>query len=261
MLRRDADARVAHFDHALARRPPASARRRAYPHAPAGRREVDRVAEQIADDVRDLLAVGVERRERRRDLDGRASAPSCDERLVQRRDLATTSTSGTSVGATVELVRRAARVGEDLADLIEQLAAAVDDPARCCRCCRVVSAPSIPSRRISACVMIGGERRAQIVRDVREELRLERVARLQLGDIALSLPRASASSELARPGARRARGDEAAEVRADSCVRSYVPSRHCSPAVNRRATVIVPSSIDSSSCCREQRPVASARPR
>ena len=35
----------------------------AHPHATALRREVDRVAEQVADDVRDLLAVGVQRRE------------------------------------------------------------------------------------------------------------------------------------------------------------------------------------------------------
>ena len=85
-----------------------------------------------------------------------------------------------------QLVRRAARVREDLAHLLEQLAAAVDDP-------RDAVELSLAQRAEDAVAQDlrvgddGGERRAQVVRDVREELRLQRIARFEIGDVLKSL--------------------------------------------------------------------------
>src|SRR5438309_4686882 len=68
MLRRNAEPSVADFNEERreAVRLPS---RRTDPHAPAGWRELDRVAEQVPDDVRDLLAIGVDAWEIRLRLD------------------------------------------------------------------------------------------------------------------------------------------------------------------------------------------------
>ena len=71
MLGCDADAGVAHFDEDAG--DPSVCRRDARTHTrPPARRELDRVAEQVADDVRDLLAVGHDARQRRLALDATA---------------------------------------------------------------------------------------------------------------------------------------------------------------------------------------------
>ena len=153
------------------------------PDASAGRRELDRVAEQVADDVRDLLAIGHHRRQiaaaRRR---ARSSCFFLSSDSFSALTCSSTSRIANVVGDERELVRRAARVRQNLADLIEQLASAADDAA---------NALQLPRRQIaenSVAQNLGvrdhrGERRAQIVRDVREELRLQRVARAKLRDL------------------------------------------------------------------------------
>ena len=93
-----------------------------------------------------------------------------------------TSRTANRVGDERELVRRAARVGEDLADLIEQLPPAADDAAHALHLSRRQIAEN-PVAQDLGVRDHRGERRAQIVRDVGEELRLERVARAQLGDL------------------------------------------------------------------------------
>ena len=123
MLGRDADARVADLDEQLGRGRSARRRARFEPHAAAGRREVDRVAEQIADDVRDLLAIGDDRRQRRLDVDRRASSRF----FLSSDSLSALTCSSTSRDRERrrherELIRRAARIREDLADLIRAAA-------------------------------------------------------------------------------------------------------------------------------------------
>ena len=86
------------------------------------------------------------------------------------------------VGDQRELVRRAARVRQDLADLIEQLAPAADDAADALELARRQIAEDSVAQNLGV-RDDRGERRAQVVRDVREELRLQRIARAQLRDL------------------------------------------------------------------------------
>ena len=80
-----------------------------------------------------------------------------------------------------ELIRGAARVGENLADHVEQLASAADDAA---------DAVLLPRRQLAQDAVAQdlavrddrGERRAQIVRDVGQELGAQRGLVAQLGD-------------------------------------------------------------------------------
>ena len=108
------------------------------------------------------------------------------QRLVQRAELREHVGELERRARDGELVRRAARVGEDLADLVEQLPAAADDARD------AVELP-VAQRAEDAVAQDlgvrddGGERRAQIVRDVREELRLQRIARFEIGDVLKSL--------------------------------------------------------------------------
>ncbi len=249
VLRRDADPRVADFDHALVHAV-VDVRERANPDAPALRGEVDRVAEQVADDVRHLLPVGVQRREAVLDL-GREREPLlAHERVVQCAELREHVGEVERRAGDRELVRRAARVGEDLADLVEQLPAAIDDPRD------AVELPLAERPEDAVAQDLGvrdhrGERRAQVVRDVRKELRLERVARFQLGDrlkslLELRLERHHASFSagrlrewLGRGGIRAIHGSE---------VYASAPPPPV-PAVTDDASASS-SSIDSSSCWR-----------
>jgi hypothetical protein len=86
---------------------------------------------------------------------GRRRAPrgASRERAVEREHLLDHRGERERRSRQRELVGRAARVGEDLAHHLEQVVAALDDPVDARRC-RSLSGPSMPSRRISACVMI-----------------------------------------------------------------------------------------------------------
>src|SRR6185437_10460197 len=181
MLRRDADAGVSDLDqHRLGLG--ASGPRRLEPDAPARRRELDRVAEQVADDVRDLLAVGVDRRKLLLNVDGQLQPLLLEQRRIERAHLIQRIADREDRCGERELVRRAPRVRENLSDLGEQLASAIDDPAHALH----LSHRQIAQDPVAQDLGVrdhGGERRTQVVRDVRQKLRLERVARPQLGDL------------------------------------------------------------------------------
>ena len=169
-----------------------------------------------------------------------------EQRLVQRAHLLEHLADGEPRRDDRELVRRAARVGEDLADLVEQLASAADDAAHALELSRRQIAENPVAQNLGVRDH-RGERRAQIVRDVREELRLELVARAQLGDFAASPPRSRDSKRgESRLGARRC-----GHWRSDVCVRFQPGS--CVDCTSRNRglpTRCRPRSIDSSSCCR-----------
>src|SRR4051812_4204819 len=99
------------------------------PDVAAGRREVDGVADEIAEDVRDLLAVRKKRRYVVRDVHGQLELLLGQQRLIEPRYLINDFREREGRGSQGELVRRAARVREDLAYLVEQLPTAGDDPA------------------------------------------------------------------------------------------------------------------------------------
>src|SRR5438270_3207238 len=82
VLGRDSDSSVSHFSYELV-----TIRLGAHPHAPARWREVDRVAEEIAEDVSNLLAVGEERRQVRRQMELELETLLRQQRLVQSRHL------------------------------------------------------------------------------------------------------------------------------------------------------------------------------
>src|SRR4051812_49116859 len=86
MFGRDADTAIAHLDEQLGKIA-SSARLRLEPAAAACRCEVDGVAEQIADDVRHLLAIGDDWWDRGLDLDLKVETLASQERLVERRHL------------------------------------------------------------------------------------------------------------------------------------------------------------------------------
>src|SRR5215213_10177699 len=102
---------------------------RGYPHAAARRRKLDRVADQVADDVRDLLAIGGDRRKIRHGLDGEREPLLLEQRSVENADLLENFADREPRRHERELVRRSTRVGQNLTDLIEQLAPTIDDAA------------------------------------------------------------------------------------------------------------------------------------
>jgi hypothetical protein len=82
MLRRDAHARISDLhDHRVDRL--VLGARRTQPHAAAGGRELDRVAEQVAHDVRDLFAIGRHRRQVRFCFDPQREPLLLEQGLVQ----------------------------------------------------------------------------------------------------------------------------------------------------------------------------------
>jgi hypothetical protein len=185
MLGRDADARVAHLDDALGRAV-ALAAVGADPHLSALRREVDRVADEIPDDVRDLLAIGVHGLEVVGHVCHETQSLLAHERLVDRAQLREHVAQVEPSRRDGELIRRAARVGEDLADLVEELASAVDDA----RDAVELAVAERTEDAVSQDLRVGdhrGERGAEIVGDVREELGLQRVAGLEVSDVLKSL--------------------------------------------------------------------------
>src|SRR4051812_15349773 len=78
MLRRDADTGIANLDQQLGEIS-SPAHLCLEPDATAGGGEVDRVAEEVADDVRHLLSIGDDRRHRRLDLDLKIEALAGEE--------------------------------------------------------------------------------------------------------------------------------------------------------------------------------------
>jgi len=86
MLGVDADAGVADFHHALRAVGPFDASGM-HPHMPTARREVDRVAEQVPDDVRHLLAIGSHEVELGGNYGDEVESLLAGERLVQRVEL------------------------------------------------------------------------------------------------------------------------------------------------------------------------------
>ena len=185
VLGRDADARVAHLDENrrlwLVR-----CHRRPHPHAAAGRGEVDRVRQEVAEDVSDLVAVGAHAGQVRCDIDREEQRPLGDERSVERRHLRDQLIHGEIAVRRRELVRRAARVREDVADHVQQLPAAADHADDALALPRVELAED-PIAQDLGVRDDGRQRRAQVVRDVREELRLQRIFVPQLRDFAREL--------------------------------------------------------------------------
>src|SRR6185503_10137683 len=86
VLRRNPDAGIADL-HEQLRRSGTRRPHRAEPDAPTGGCEIDGVAEQVPDDVGDLLAVRHDGRERGIDLDDELQLLACDQRLVERAHL------------------------------------------------------------------------------------------------------------------------------------------------------------------------------
>ena len=130
--------------------------------------------------MRDLLAIRDERRHVRRDVDVQRQAFLRDQRLVERRNLRDDRRDVKLARRHGELVRRTARVGENLAHRLEQLAAAADD-ARHAVALLLGQRAENPIAQDLGVRDDRRQRRPQVMRDVREKLRLERVARLQLG--------------------------------------------------------------------------------
>ena len=149
------------------------------------------------------------------------------------------------VGDERELVRRAARIREDLADLIEQLPSAADDPANAVELSRRQIAENSVAQNLGVRDH-RGERRAQIVRDVGEELRLERVARAQLGDFAARL------LEVAPRAPSRASGSSMRSLAIGCLRRAFDPAHALIVPVGTGPANSLSSSasMDSSSCCR-----------
>jgi hypothetical protein len=209
VLGRDPDPGVDHLDEQRLARP--GRRRRAHRHAAAARgaREVDGVAEQVAEHVRQLLAVGRDRRQVGRQVGGEHHVARRGERAVEREHLLDHRGERERGHRQRELVGRAARVGEDLAHHLQQVVAALDDPVDA-RPLPVAERAEHPVAEDLGVRDDGRERRAQVVRDVREELRLQPVARLQLGDEAprlagLRLERREARLERVDAGVARGR--------------------------------------------------------
>src|SRR6266705_556962 len=86
----------------------------------------------------------------------------------------------------IDLITGAAHVGEYLVDHVEQLLSATHDAGDAIPLLGI----ELPEHPVAQYLGVGddsSERRPQVVRDVREELRLERVTNLQLVDGALRL--------------------------------------------------------------------------
>src|SRR5437870_13426328 len=82
VFRRDSESGVSDYGHQLA-----VVRLGAHPHASARWREVDRLAEKIAEHVRHLLTIGEERRQVWRQVQVQSEALPGQQRLVQSRHL------------------------------------------------------------------------------------------------------------------------------------------------------------------------------
>jgi hypothetical protein len=181
MLGRDADAGITDLDDHVIDRLDAGWRVRGEPDTPAGGREVQRVPEQVADDVGDLLAIGVNVGQIPRDVSRQLQALASRERLVQGARLFEHLCDVEHRRGDGELIRRASRVVEDLADLLQELASAVDDAG---------DALQLPVTQLTEDAVAqdlgvrddGRQRRPKVVRDVGEKLRLEGVLRPQLLD-------------------------------------------------------------------------------
>src|SRR5690349_10060101 len=152
------------------------------PDATARRREVDGIAEQIADHVRHFLAIRDDRRRGRLDVDLELQVLALDERFVERGYLTQHVDDREGNRYDGELVGRAAGVREDLTDLREELASTADDSVDALHL-------AIGERTQEAVAKNLGvrdhrrERCAQVVRDVGEKLRLQLVARTQVSDL------------------------------------------------------------------------------
>src|SRR3954470_20425361 len=83
MFGRDSDAGITDLDQQL-REIALAARRGPQPHAPTRGREVDRVAEEVADDMCHLLAIGDDGRYGRLDVDLEVEMLAGEQRLIER---------------------------------------------------------------------------------------------------------------------------------------------------------------------------------
>ena len=121
-------------------------------------------------------AIRHERRYILRHVDTQRQPLLRDQRLVERRDLRDDRTNVEFARRDGELVRGATRIGEDLADC--SLPAARDD-ARDALALALRQGTEDAVAQDLGVGDDGRERRAQVMRDVRQELRLERVTRLR----------------------------------------------------------------------------------
>jgi hypothetical protein len=181
VLGRDADAGVAHLDNEVSCRYTARLCMRREPHPAASRREVEGVAKQIPNDVRDLFPIGVNGWEVSGDPRIELEAFARGQRLVERAGLLEHLGDRKRRRGDSELIRGAARVVENLADLLQQLAPAVDDPGHALELTVAQCAENAVAQDLGMCDD-GCQWGAQVVRDVREELRLEGVLGAQLFD-------------------------------------------------------------------------------
>ena len=181
MLARDSHTRIAHLDQQ--RRIAVVVReRRAYPYASKRRCEFDGVAKQVTDHVRNLFAIGEELRHVRLHAHVERELLLLEQRRIQGADLIEDVANVEARRDEVELIGGGAGVRQNLTDLIQQLTAAANDAP---------DTVHLPRREITEDAVSQDfrvrdhrrERRSEIVRDVGEELCLERVTRAQLGDL------------------------------------------------------------------------------
>src|SRR5689334_2242152 len=198
VLGRDADACITDLDEQL-RAVAAPALLSLEPHAPARRREVDRIAEQVADDVRHLLAIGDDRWHRRVYLDANLEAFPREQRLVQRIHLLQHLSYREARWHQRQLIRGASRVSQNLTDLRQQLASTTDDSVDALH----LTVGDRTEEAVAKDLGVRDHRRegcAQIVRDVGEKLRLELVARAEIRGL-LSAVRSCCSNAPTRSSA------------------------------------------------------------
>src|SRR5687767_1095305 len=170
---------VTHFDEQLV--PVHAAARELDPDAPAVAGELDRIADEISEHVLELVAVRIHLREviSVQALDGEPLLGG--KGFVQKLHLIHDLCDRKLGSDQTYLVARASDIRQDLVDHVDQLLAAVHDSGHACVLPRVQLAEHSFAQNFGV-RDYRGERRAQVVRYVGEELRLQRIAGLELVD-------------------------------------------------------------------------------
>src|SRR2546423_3827096 len=179
VIARDAATGITDFDEKLILI--RTAPRKCYPDPSAVLCELYRVPNQVCQDVLDLVSIGIDAREvvAIGSIDGNVLF-GC-QRLVEQSHLIDNLGDREFGAHERHLITGATDICENLVDHVQQLLAAIDDASDAVALFRV----QLTEHAITQYLCVGddgSERCAQIVRDIRQELRLQRVTRGEVVD-------------------------------------------------------------------------------